>query len=106
MIEIDKCKIGTVLNKQESHIKAFVMFLDGGVRLGGFLVKDGPHGLYLDAPKISRRYIYFDENKTRWAKVQARVLEEYKKLCENASTDDIRDLDSENEEIDLDKVPF
>jgi len=106
MIDIEKCKIEIKLYGEESHIKAFAMFSDGGVRIGGFLVKDGPHGLYLDAPKISRRYIYFDENKARWARVQARVLEEYRKLSESASIDDIQDPDSENDEIDLDGIPF
>ena len=108
MIDIEKCKIKIKLYAEESHIKAFVSFIAGGVRLGGFLIKDGQHGLYLDAPQISRKYIYFDENKSRWNRVQSSAVEEYGKLAENASMDDIHkpDPEDENEEINLDDVPF
>jgi hypothetical protein len=108
MIDIEKCKIEIKLYPQESNLKAFVTFIQGSARFSGFLIKDGKYGTYLDAPKISRRYIYFDENRARWDKIQEKALEQYSQLVENASIDDIQSADSQDsdEEIDLDKIPF
>ena len=108
MIDIEKCKVEIKLNPKESNLKAFVTFIQGSARFSGFMIKDGQYGFWLDAPQISRHYIYFEESKSKWRKICEKAVEEYRKIAENASINDIQSPDPQNqdEEIDLDSIPF
>ncbi len=85
MIDIDKCRIEIKPYPKESYIKAFVSFVQDGIRLSGFLIKEGQYGFFLDAPKISRHYIYFDDNRERWKMFGQKAVEEYKKSINGTS---------------------
>lgn len=98
--------------KTMEKIKAYVAIMQDQTRISGFLLCDGPFGLYLAPPKINGKVCYFDENKSRYKELQTAVIDRY-----NSTSLDINCLqkkvepqntgnEKENKGIDINDIPF
>lgn len=91
MIDIERCKIEIKLTVSYPQTKAMVTIRQDNARISGFLLKDGPFGLFLDPPKIAPKYFaaYFDEDKQRYKRLQDKVIETYREKLESANTNEV-----------------
>ncbi len=113
MIDPDKCSVKITLIDNGSATRAAVEFKQDRVRLGGFWLKEGPHGIWLDPPKVGKKWtvIYFDEDKERYKRLQQKAIDQYYEMCKSTDLNNVQSPDDtspslDEEEIDLSDLPF
>lgn len=104
MIDPKLCQITIRIPEKLSGLKALVTFRLASTRIGGFMLVDGPHGLWLKPPQVLGKSIYFDEDTARFKRLQAKVIELYEQKRIQASIDEV--ARSNDEGINLDDIRF
>jgi len=110
MLDAALCTISFKLKDDETVVKALVTFKQDGARISGFRLKDGPHGLWLEPPKMRFGQhwpaMYFDENKERYAALQREVVRRYAEEVGNSGDIIPGAPYNPDTEINLDDIAF